>query len=298
MLARDHHRRRVRRRLARRAAAQRLRRRLPRQGDRRPRCSSAPRCRSSAGWLADELQQLGRRRAPDAQGRRELDGRQRQDREGNTQEARRGAQEGPGRQVAGPQRRRRAARRAVRALGASAPQHRRSAWQDVDARRPRARSPTPDVVSRDGHRRAVPQHGQGGRRSPARAGRVRLRRSPACVANVAQVGFKPSTPGASSPTSRSSTRSRASRTSSARTRSSRPARTSARSRVVGAIVALARVPQARRARPRSSACRPRELAADARAAWSCGIAQRAARRLPRSSASSTTPSSATATRSR
>ena len=37
----DPHRRGVRRRLPRRAAAQRLRRRLPRQGDRRPRCSSA-----------------------------------------------------------------------------------------------------------------------------------------------------------------------------------------------------------------------------------------------------------------
>ena len=44
--ARDH-RRGLRRRLARRAAAQRLRRRLPREGRRRPRRSSAPRCRSS-----------------------------------------------------------------------------------------------------------------------------------------------------------------------------------------------------------------------------------------------------------
>ncbi len=59
------HRRRLRRRLARRAAAERVRGRLPAQGRRRRCWWSAPRCRSLAGWISNQMSRE-RRRPPSA----------------------------------------------------------------------------------------------------------------------------------------------------------------------------------------------------------------------------------------
>ncbi len=166
-------------RLARRPAAQRLRRRLPREGHRRR--ADHRRLAAVHGRLdGRRAAALGRHRPPiDPDG---LSGQQRrgQDREGDTQEARRGAAQGPGRQEPGPRRRRRAARLAAGAqllrpggLGSHARRDAALPVDDRDARRRRPRRHRQDPRRDDARRRA-------GRRADRPRVRDRRHASRAC----------------------------------------------------------------------------------------------------------------------
>ena len=114
---------------------------------------------------------------------------ERQDREGNTQEARGGAQEGPGRALDGPQRRRRPDRRAARALGVR-PRRCSQRMAEATIAVLDAHRATRSVVERAGHRRRCSR--RSARTSPLAAAPIAL----VCVVagvvvNVAQVGLKP-----------------------------------------------------------------------------------------------------------
>ena len=151
---------------------------------------------------------------------------ERQDREGNTQEAPRGAQEGPGRPLDGRQRRDRAARRPAGALGLRADDD-GAAWRTPGRPGSFARRRTPSVVDREGVGDAAHEVGVARRLAVAPiADRLPGRRR---AVNVAQVGFKPSAKALKPDSKKLNPLQRRSRTSSARTRSSRASRTSSRS---------------------------------------------------------------------
>ena len=178
---------------------------------------------------------------------------ERQDREGNTQEARRGAQEGPGRPLGRPQRRRRAARRAARALGL---RPRRCATRMTT---PRATSSlliaTPDVVGPRGRRPRC----FGERRLGVAAGRSRRSppsaSSPACSSASRQVGFKPSAAGAQAGAQEAQPAAGRQADLRHRTRCSRATKSIVKVVAVGAIAAARRCCPSSRSSPRWSACR-------------------------------------------
>ena len=247
---------------------------FPAKIDRRPRCSSAPRCRSSPAGSATSCRARSPPALQHAEGR--LAHGRRQDREGNTQEARRGAQEGPGRAarmdlngavvlIAG----------AARAVGLR-PEDGASSMQEAMRRRAR-----PDRDARaSSTAKGVGDAVHDGR--PARRARplapivARLRRSPASPPTSARSASSRRRR-RSSPTSRSSTRSpalknifgpnAAGRAGQERRSRSAPSARSSRSPCSRSSTSW----------PRWSARPPQALLPQLARAWSCAIAQRAAR---------------------